>query len=68
MAQTAKTFHAAKAFGCAGFHYESGDVVSEPIVIATVLVYGEQFITADTRRTRKVAEDPTPTEPEIEGA
>ena len=64
MAVTPKTFHAVKSFSCAGFNYTQGDEVADPIVLSTVLVYGEQFVSPDTKRTRK-ADSP---ETESEGA
>ena len=65
MAVTPKIFHAVKSFSCAGRNYMEGDVVADPIVLSTVLVYGEQFVSPDTKRTRK----PSPPETtESEGA
>ena len=60
MAVTPKTFTAVKAFSCASRNFEAGDVVADPVVLNVVLRYGEQFVEADTKRTRKAT--PTDTE------
>ena len=62
MAITAKTFTAVKAFSCAGRNFQEGDVVADPVVLNVVTGYGEQFVIADTKRTRKA------TSTETEGA
>ena len=53
MAVTPKTFHAVKPFSCAGRNFEAGDEVSDAVVLRVVLDYGEQFVSPDTKRTRK---------------
>jgi hypothetical protein len=59
MAVNPKTFHAVKSFSCAGRNFQAGDEVADPVVLRVVLDYGEQFVSADTKRTRKAASTET---------
>ena len=41
-----RPFIAAKAFSCASIRYAKGDVVDNPVVLAAVRVFGDEFISA----------------------
>ena len=41
-----RPFIAVKAFSCANMHFAKGDTVDNPIVLAAVRAFGEDFVSA----------------------
>jgi len=56
-------YTAACEFSTAGFRFNPGDEVANPVVLDAVLRFGDRFVTTETRRARKAADaDATPAE------